>query len=46
MDPKLTILLALIASIVGFSHLRDEKLARLQQIVVRRGWSLRRTLKG
>jgi len=38
MEPKLTILFALIATIVGFSNFRAEYLARLKEIVVRPDW--------
>ncbi len=37
MDPKLTLLFLLIGSIIGLSHLNDDKLARVRlQLVIRR----------
>ena len=37
MDPKLTLLFLLIGSIIGLSHLNDDKLARMRlQLVIRR----------
>jgi len=38
MDPKLTLLFLLIGSIVSFSHLNDEALARMTRQLVRRDW--------
>ena len=38
MDPKIAILFALIGAIVALAHVRDQGLARLKQIVVRRDW--------
>lgn len=40
MDPKITILFALIGAIIGLAHLKDQGLARLKQIVVRPDWRL------
>jgi len=38
MDPKLAILFLLIGSVIGLSHLNDEKLARLRRQFVARRW--------
>jgi hypothetical protein len=38
MDPKLTILFVLISSVIGLSHLNDEKLARLRRQHIIRRW--------
>lgn len=38
MEPKLTILFALIATVIGFAKLRAEYLARLKAIMVRPDW--------
>jgi hypothetical protein len=38
MDPKLYILFVLISSVIGLSHLSDEKLARLRRQIVIRRW--------
>ena len=42
MDPKLTILFALIGAIVALAHVHDQSLARLKQIVVRPDWRFMR----
>jgi hypothetical protein len=38
MDPKLAILFLLISSVIGLSHLNDEKLARMRRQLVTRRW--------
>jgi hypothetical protein len=38
MDPKLTILLMLIAAVIGLSHLNDERLGQMRRQLVRRHW--------
>jgi hypothetical protein len=38
MDPKLFILFVLISSVIGLSHLNDEKLARVRRQLVIRRW--------
>ncbi|HEX3859636.1 MAG TPA: hypothetical protein VHV58_08545 [Pseudolabrys sp.] len=38
MDPKLTLLMLLIGTIIGLSHMSEENLARLRQQMVRRPW--------
>ena len=38
MDPNLALLFLLIGSIVSFSHLNDEALARMTRQLVRRDW--------
>jgi len=38
MDSKLTLLLLLISSIIGLSHLNDENIERLRRQLVARRW--------
>ena len=38
MEPKLTILFALIAAIIGFSYFHDQSLARVKQKLTRHDW--------
>jgi hypothetical protein len=38
MDSKLTLLLLLISSIIGLSHLNDENIDRLRRQLVARRW--------
>jgi hypothetical protein len=38
MDPKLTLLFLLIGSVIGLSHLNEEKLARMRQRLAARRW--------
>jgi hypothetical protein len=38
MDPKLYILFVLISSVIGLSHLNDEKLARMRRQLAIRRW--------
>jgi hypothetical protein len=38
MDPKLTILVMLIGSIIALSHLSDENLGRMRRQIVNRRW--------
>jgi hypothetical protein len=38
MDPKLTILLMLIAAVIGLSHLNDERLGQMRRQLVGRHW--------
>jgi hypothetical protein len=38
MDPKLTMLLLLIGTIIGLSHLSDEKLGRMRRQLAARRW--------
>jgi hypothetical protein len=38
MDPKLAILLLLISSVIGLSHLNDENLKRMRRQLVARRW--------
>ena len=38
MDPKLTMLMLLIATIVGLSHLSDENIGRMRRQIAARRW--------
>jgi hypothetical protein len=38
MDPKLTILFALIACVIGLSHLTEENLGRMRRQLAARNW--------
>ena len=38
MDPKLYILFVLISSVIGLSHLNDERLERMRRQIVTRRW--------
>ena len=38
MDPKLTILFLLVGSVIGLSHLNEEKLGQLRRQLVIRKW--------
>ena len=38
MDPKLAVLLLLISTIIGLSHLSDGRLSRMRQQIAARRW--------
>lgn len=38
MDPKITLLFVLIATVIGLSYLTEENLGRLRRYLVQRGW--------
>ena len=38
MDPKLTMLMLLIATIIGLSHLSDENIGRMRRQIAARRW--------